>query len=271
MKKLFATVFLISIFAIAGCASDNANSSAQTPPPAPETLIPADPNNPSTLIGHYKVDYLSVVEGTNLVSTDCNQANSDFPGFTCSAATFLANLADIQLLSEEGMGNIYSFVIQAQLDGTEIRGGTLKEHAYHHLFFPVQEINIANIKNEINPADTRATERGLSSFFIKRPLGSRGNFNAKVYALTKINDQLFIKLIENGSNMKYAVRLTKTSNNSNGYVTKYDVQNLVDIIYAVSSRFNTLIQSTFDDEALNTLFKDFKSDFPNTPGDPITQ
>lgn len=270
MKKLFAAVFLISIFAIVGCASDNTNSSAQAP--VEEPLIPADPNNPSTLIGHYKVDYFTILQGATLVSTDCNLAKQEFPNFTCNAATFLANLADIQLHNEEGMGNIYSFVIQMQLNSPEIRGETLKEHAYHHLFFPIPEDNMTAIKEEIKPFNTRATERGLSSFFLSRPTGGRGNTNAQVTTLIKDGEQLYMRLHEQQNNsVFYAVRLTKTSNNSNGYVTKYDQQGLVDIIYAVSSRFNELIQSTFEDDALKTLFNGFKNDFPNTPGDPITQ
>lgn len=270
MKKLFAAVFLISIFAIAGCASDSSNSSAQAP--VEEPLIPADPNNPSTLIGHYKVDYFGILQGGTIVSTDCNQAKNDLSNSaTCNEATFLANLADIQMHNEGGK-NIYSFVIQMQLDSPEISGGTLNEHAYHHLFFPIPESNISKIQDNIgNGFNTRATERGLTSFFLSRPLGGQGDTNGKVTTLIKDGDQLFVKMHEyKNTSVFYAVRLTKTSNKSNNYVTTNDTQGK-DIIYAVSSRFNELIQSTFEDDALKTLFNGFKNDFPNTPGDPITK
>lgn len=255
MKKLFAAVFLISIFAIVGCASDNTNSSAQAP--VDEPLIPADTNNPSTLIGHYKVDYFAIVDGSNgnaLLSDNCTYASvNGFANYDCNKATVLADLADIQQ-HDEGGATITSFLIQMQLDSPEIRNGALKEHAYHHLLFPILTTSISTIPTAIFP--TKATERGLTSYFVARPGGDNSDIYKNMYVNTLKNDgeKLSIKLTTKDGKMQYAFHLTKISNTSNGYVqTKGDI-NIQEGLYAISNVFNTLIKSVFEDIELDALF-----------------
>lgn len=265
MKKLFAAVFLISIFAIVGCASDSSNSSAQAP--VEEPLIPANADVPDTLVGQYNVDNFSVVQGTTLLSNNCEQAAKDFPGMTCNSATILANIVDVQPHAENG--GMLSFVIQMQLESPEIRNGTLKEHAYHHLLFPIQKAYVP-VDGEF--FSTKATERGFTDFFIVRPGGNALTKNATLTALKNEGDKILIQLNEDsGKGMRYVYRLVKISNKSNGYVSTQGDPNLQSGLYAISSIFNTLIQSTFEDSTLTDLFEGFKSDIPNQTGADVAQ
>lgn len=267
MKKLFLGVFLLSVLAIAGCASDGSNSTAQTQ--VPETVTTPDYTTPSTLIGKYKVDYFAIVDGGNnnaMLSNDCAYATkNDFPGYTCNDATILADLADIQQHDDAGT-QIISFLIQMQLDGDVIRDGTLQEHAYHHILFPAQNVNFP-ISGDFK--ETKATERGLTSFFIPRPGGDRNNVNAKIHYIKNVGEQIEIKLINDKAPvMQYVYRLSKNSDISAGYVqTQGGIQ---EGLYAISTVFNTLIESVFEDTVLSNIFAGFKNDFPNKTGEEVT-
>lgn len=269
MKKLFLGVFLLSVLAIAGCASDSSNSTAQTQ--VPETVTTPDVNNHATLVGKYKVDYFAIVDGGNsnaMLSSDCAYATkNDFSDYTtCYDATILADLVDVQQNNENGM-QIMSFIIQMQLDGTEIRT-SLKEHAYHHLLFPIQNQFIP-VSGELFA--TKATERGLTSFFIPRPGGDANNRNATLHYLRNTGDQIEIKLLyekDPAKIMQYIYRISKISDTPGGYVqTQGGIQQG---LYAISTVFNTLIESVFEDTDLNDIFAGFKNDFPNQTGEEVT-
>lgn len=256
MKKLFALLALISLFALYGCAEEEA---------APMPLLAPDINAPDTLVGSYEIDYFSIQDGSNstILSDNCTQALTSAPIYngkvnTCDQVLDITSQRIGIQKHWDVYRYVYSVVIQTQLysDGIITNKNGFKEHAYHHLIFPIQESYFPD-KFGVD-AISKATDRGLTSYFIERPYGNFENSNSYVNYVGVEDGKLVIVLKTDDNQKTYIFKLNKLSNDSGNYVYLLNVEGPQGGLRADSIIKNSLMVTNFgsDNGTLSSYFNE---------------
>lgn len=261
MKKYLMILLTAGIAVFTGCAEEE----------TPEAFIPADVTNADSLVGSYRIDYISIQDhtpedttskkpGTYIVSTNCDEI--DVPAlknYTCDRSLqILSQRASIEKFVDAGRV-IYGTVIQMQLSSNTIIS-TYNEDAYHHIIFPIQGSYFTDGFGR--SAITKATDRGVANYFVSPPNGTSSGNNFHINAVNNYADnQIEIKMNSNDGSRTYIFRMTKTSNTSGSYISMRD-PGPAGGLYATSSIKNTVIKNFPNNSSLTmiftTIFKEMK-------------
>lgn len=258
MKKYLMILLTAGIAVFTGCAEEE----------TPEAFIPADVTNADSLVGSYRIDYISIQDhtpadnaskkpGTYIVSNNCDET-IDVPAlknYACDRSLqILSQRASIEKFVDAGRV-IYGTVIQMQLSSNTITQ-TYYEDAYHHIIFPIQGSYFPDGFGE--SAVTKATDRGVGNYFVSPPNGDRENVNFNINAVSNFADnQIEIKMNSKDGSRTYIFRMTKTSNTSGSYISMRD-PGPAGGLYATSSIKNIpLIKNFPNDGTLTNIFTTF--------------
>lgn len=254
MKKIFTLLALVSLFALYGCAEEEA---------APLPLLAPDVNAPDTLVGSYEIEYFSIQDNSTIISDNCTQALISAPIYndktnTCEPVLDITSQrVGIQKHFDVNR-NIFSVVIQMQLYSNAIitNLNNFKEHAYHHIIFPIQETYFPNSFGV--DAVSKASDRGLTSYFVGRAYGNSTQTNAYVNHVGVEDGKLVIVLKTNDNSKTYIFKLNKLSNDSGNYVYLLNVEGPQGGIYADSTIKNSLMVTEFgsDNVTLSEFFNE---------------
>lgn len=254
MKKYLMILLTAGIAVFTGCAEEE----------TPEAFIPADVTNADSLVGSYRIDYISIQDhtpadtttkkpGTYIVSNNCDETKTipALESYSCEGTLqILSQRASIEKFVDAGRV-IYGTVIQMQLSSGTITS-TYNEDAYHHIIFPIQGSYFTNGFGR--EAVTKATDRGVSIYFVSPPNGTSENVNFHINEVSNSADnQIEIKMNSNDGNRTYIFRMTKTSNTSGSYISMRD-PGPAGGLYATSSIKNTPLIKEFSDATLTMIF-----------------
>lgn len=253
MKKYFALIAIVSFFGLSGCAEEDN---------APQPLIAPDINVPDTLVGSYDISYFSIQDGSTIISDNCTQAEISAPVYNGEANTCdqILDITSHRISIQKHWDvyrYVYSVVVQMQLYSEGIiQNPSLKEHAYHHLIFPIQASYFPN-KFGVD-AVSKATDRGLSSYFIERPYGNFNNSNTHINTVSIENGNVVIALQSNDNQKTYIFKLQKISNDSGNYVYLLPVEGPQGGLRADSVIKNKPLITEFgsDNATLNSYFNE---------------
>lgn len=257
MKKYLMILLTAGIAVFTGCAEEE----------TPEAFIPADVTNTDSLVGSYRIDYISIQDhtpadttsttankkpGTYIVSNNCDEIDvPKLKDYNCDRnLQILSQRASIEKFVDAGRV-IYGTVIQMQLSSGTITS-TYNEDAYHHIIFPIQGSYFTNGFGR--SAVTKATDRGVSIYFVNPPNGTSEKVNFYINEVSNsANNQIQIKMNSNDGSRTYIFRMTKTSNTSGSYISMRD-PGPAGGLYATSSIKNTPLLYNFSDATLTMIF-----------------
>lgn len=257
MKKYLILLTIASLFALYGCAEEES---------APMPLVQPDINNPDSLVGSYEIEYFSIQDKSLILSDNCTLAVNGAPTYdgktnTCEEVTeMISQRVGIQKHWDINR-YVYSVVIQMQLNSNAIYNdiNNFQQHAYHHLIFPIQASYFPDTFGV--DAVSKATDRGLSSFFIERPYGNFDNSNSYINHVGIEDDKLVIALKTDDNTKTYIFKLKKVSNDSGNYVYLLNVEGPQGGLRADSTIKNSPIKTNFEDNKLNNIFKNLFKKF----------
>ena len=251
MKKYILLLALAFITALYGCAEEKEEA---------QPLIQPDLSNPDTLVGSYDISYFSIQDENQIITDNCTIAENGAPTYnnlenSCEQITdLISHRIGIQK-NWDVYRNVYSVVIQLQLNSQKITQGELQNTAYRHIIFPIQESYFPN--NFGVDAVSKATDRGLSSYYVEPPYGNRTNTNSYVQSMKMEDDKLVFSLKTKDGKKTYIFKLQKVSNDSGNYVIKYDVEYPQGGLYARSVIRNNPLVTIFEDTTLTELYKQY--------------
>lgn len=254
MKKYFALFAITSFLVLSGCAEED-----NTPQP----LVEPDINVPDSLVGSYDISYFSIQDRSSIISDNCTQATISAPIYNGVANTCdqILDITSHRIAIQKHWDiyrYVYSVVVQMQLysDGIIQNTNNLKDHAYHHLIFPIQESYFPN--NFGVDAVSKATDRGLTNYFIAPPYGNFSNTNSYINNVSVEDGNLVIALKSGNGQKTYIFKLKKVSNDSGNYVYLLDVPGPQGGLRANSVIKNSLMVTEFgaDNATLNSYFNE---------------
>lgn len=292
MKKysLLIIVFFV-LYGVLGCSEEDDNNG---------TLTPVDMANPASLVGSYKIDFFMIQDNDKIISNNCGDDRienflKNNMNMVCEEAGIVESRASIQKFHP-----MYSTVVQMQLfSDNMLKDDYWKNHAYHHIIFPIPASAVEEYANGQADAiskpsqniDTvsKVTDRGLVDYFVAPPYGNRENTNMKINYIntesigknkTEMEDtNNDIESIDNNADEKILVISLQSKDNSMFY--KFDLKKVIDDsgnyvyldhpeypqggIFAHSTVKNLLIKETFDNktdnyDVLNSLFSHFNKE-----------
>lgn len=249
MKKYFALLAITSLVALYGCAGEDN---------AAQPFLEPDINTPDTLVGSYDISYFSIQDGTNILTTDCTQAEIGAPAYNICEPILQMISHRVSIQKHWDIYRyVYSVVVQMQLDSDRIQKNEneyFKDHAYHHLIFPIQESYFTSGFGV--DAISKATDRGLTKYFIEPPYGDFYNSNSYINNVSIEDGNVVIALKSGNGQKTYIFKLKKVSNDSGNYVYLVDVPGPQGGLRAVSSIRNDLMVTEFSDGVLNSYFNE---------------
>lgn len=251
MKKYFALLAITSLLALYGCAGEDN---------AAQPFLEPDINTPDTLVGSYDISYFSIQDGSTIISDNCTQAVIGAPvynGVQNSCDQILEMISHRVSIQKHWdiYRYVYSVVVQMQLNSDGIRQNpNLKDHAYHHLIFPIQASYFTSGFG--TDAVSKATDRGLTKYFIEPPYGNFDNDNSYINNVSIEDGNVAIALKSGNGQKTYIFKLKKVSNDSGNYVYLVDVPGPQGGLRAVSSIKNDVMVKEFSDGTLNSYFNE---------------
>lgn len=245
MKKYFALLAITSLVALYGCAGEDN---------AAQPFLEPDINTPDTLVGSYDISYFSIQDGSIIISDNCTKAEMGVSGVCEPILDMISHRVSIQK-HWDLYRYVYSVVVQMQLDSDKIKqDGNYKDHAYHHLIFPIQASYFTSGFG--TDATSKATDRGLTKYFIEPPYGNFDNDNSYINNVSIEDGNVLIALKSGNGQKTYIFKLKKVSNDSGNYVYLIDVPGPQGGLRAVSSIKNDVMVKEFSDGTLNSYFNE---------------